>query len=192
METHTKATAGEARRQDLLAILRRTGTPVAGGELAQRLRVSRQIVVQDVALLRARGHRILATPRGYLALEERARVSTSIAARHTGLAELEDELATVVGLGGTVVDITVEHPLYGEIRGMLMIRSEEDVEAFVTRMRESGAVPLSALTHGVHLHSIEASSEGALTEVIHALRAKGYLVEGEGGGENSLAPRDMP
>ncbi len=187
-----KGSGGEARRQNLLAILRRTEAPVAGGELAQRLGVSRQVVVQDVALLRARGQRILATPRGYLALEGGVRVSASVASRHTGLVELEDELATVVALGGTVVDIAVEHPLYGEIRGMLMVRNHEDVKSFVTRLRESGAAPLSALTQGVHLHTIEAESDAALTEIIAALREKGYLVESEGGGENSLAPRNSP
>jgi transcriptional regulator of NAD metabolism len=187
-----RGSGGEARRQNILAILRRTGGPVAGAELAQSLRVSRQVVVQDVALLRARGHRILATPHGYLALEGGARVSTSIAARHTGLVELEDEMATVVALGGTVVDITVEHPLYGEIRGMLMVRSHDDVRAFVARLRESGAAPLSSLTRGVHLHTLEAESDAALAQIVRALREKGYLVEGESGGENSLAPRDSP
>lgn len=187
-----RGSGGEARRQNILVILRRSGVPVAGGELAQRLQVSRQVVVQDVALLRARGHRILATPHGYLALEGGARVSMSIAARHAGLVELEDEMATVVALGGTMVDITVEHPLYGELRGMLMVRNHDDVRAFVTRLRESGAAPLSSLTQGVHLHTIEAESDEVLTQILAALREKGYLVESEGAGENSLAPSESP
>ncbi len=165
---------------------------MAGADLAQRLRVSRQVVVQDVALLRARGNRILATPHGYLVLEGGGKVSTSIAARHTGLVELEDEMATVVALGGTMVDITVEHPLYGEIRGMLMIRSHDDVRNFVARLRESGAAPLSSLTQGVHLHAIEAESETALTQILGALREKGYLLESSAGNENSLAPPASP
>jgi len=187
-----RGTGGESRRQNLLAILRRAGAPVAGADLAQRLRVSRQVVVQDVALLRARGHRILATPHGYLALEGGGKVSSSIAARHAGLVELEDEMATVVALGGTLVDITVEHPLYGEIRGMLMIRNHDDVRTFVARLRESGAAPLSSLTQGVHLHTIEAGSEAALAQILAALREKGYLLEGGAGKENSLAPSQLP
>ena len=73
---------------------------MVGSDLARRLDVSRQVIVQDVALLRARGHKILATPRGYLMLDDGPRASTQVACRHTGFEEMEDELSTIVRLGG--------------------------------------------------------------------------------------------
>src|SRR3989304_1110796 len=170
--------SGEDRRRGILSVLRRSGSPGVGSDLARRLDVSRQVIVQDIALLRARGHKILATPRGYLMLDAgpRAstqgacrhtrfeemeggapppprrgylmlaagpRASTQVACRHTSFEEMEDELSTIVGLGGTAIDVVVEHPLYGEIRGLLMLKTQEDVLSFVARMRGSGAAPRS-------------------------------------------------
>lgn len=175
--------SGEERRRGIVGLLRRAGSPVVGSELAKRLDVSRQVIVQDIALLRARGHKILATPRGYLMLNEGPQVSAAVACRHSTYDEMEDELSTIVGLGGTVIDVMVEHPLYGEIRGPLMLRTQEDVLSFVTRLRESGAEPLSRLTKGVHLHTLGVPDGATLLKVTEALRKRGYLLEG--GGEES-------
>ncbi|MEK6666628.1 MAG: transcription repressor NadR [candidate division NC10 bacterium] len=177
--------SGEDRRRGILSVLRRSGSPVVGSDLARRLDVSRQVIVQDIALLRARGHKILATPRGYLMLDDGPRASTQVACRHTSFEEMEDELSTIVGLGGTAIDVVVEHPLYGEIRGLLMLKTQEDVLSFAARMRASGAEPLSRLTKGVHLHTLGAPDEATLVKIREALRAKGYLLEGQEGGEAS-------
>jgi transcriptional regulator of NAD metabolism len=177
--------SGEDRRRGILSVLRRSGSPVVGSDLARRLDVSRQVIVQDIALLRARGHKILATPRGYLMLDDGPRASTQVACRHTSFEEMEDELSTIVGLGGTAIDVVVEHPLYGEIRGLLMLKTQEDVLSFAARMRASGAEPLSRLTKGVHLHTLGAPDEATLQKIRAALRAKGYLLEGQEGGEAS-------
>ena len=166
-------------------MLRRAGSPVVGSDLARRLDVSRQVIVQDIALLRARGHKILATPRGYLMVDDGPRASTHVACRHTTFEEMEDELSTIVGVGGTVLDVVVEHPLYGEIRGLLMLKSQEDVLSFMARMRASGAEPLARLTKGVHLHTLGAPDEAILQKIRDALRAKGYLLEAQEGGEVS-------
>ena len=163
-------------------MLRRSGSPVVGSDLAKRLDVSRQVIVQDIALLRARGHKIPATPRGYLMLDDGPRVNASVACRHSSFEEMEDELSTIVGLGGTVVDVAVEHPLYGEIRGLLMLRTQDDVASFMARMRASGAEPLSRLTKGVHLHTLGAPDEATLQKLTEALRSKGYLLEAQEGG----------
>ena len=171
---------GEERRRGIVTLLRKANSPVAGSDLAKRLDVSRQVIVQDTALLRARGHKILATPRGYLILSDGPQVSASVACRHATYEEMEDELSTIVGLGGTVLDVWVEHPLYGEIRGLLMLRTRDDVAGFMARMRASGAEPLWRLTRGMHLHTLGAPDGATLQKVREALREKGYLLEGGG------------
>lgn len=173
--------SGEERRREILALLKRAEAPVVGSELARRLDVSRQVIVQDVALLRARGNRILATARGYVMLEEGPRINTSVACRNNAtFEEMEDELSTIVGLGGTVIDVVVEHPLYGEIRGPLRLETQEDVLSFMARMKATGAEPLSRLTRGAHVHTLGAPDEATLRKITEALRQKGYLCEGRG------------
>ena len=51
--------SGEKRRENLLKILQESTNPVSGTELAEKFNVSRQIVVQDIALLRAKNHEII-------------------------------------------------------------------------------------------------------------------------------------
>lgn len=168
---------GDERRQHIVTILRDSGRPVTGGELAARAGVSRQVIVQDVALLRARGEEVVATPQGYLLAERLAPMAqrTVLACRH-GREETDDELTTLVDLGVRVIDVIVEHPIYGELRGMLALESREDVRHFVRRLHESGAALLSALTKGVHLHTVEASRPEMLDRAREALRNKGYLL----------------
>src|SRR5947209_1309616 len=122
-QTHA---AGVERRDKLMCMLRQSIEPISGNELAEALCVSRQIVVQDCAILRAAGQDVIATPRGYTVPPEPANIRAVIASRHdrdrTGV-----ELRTMVDHGLKVIDVIVEHPLYGELRGPLMISSREDV-----------------------------------------------------------------
>lgn len=172
----------EARRQALMELLRRSAEPLPGGRLAERLGVSRQVIVQDVTVLRARGAPILATPRGYL-LTEPARPDPRYACRRVlavshGPDDIEAELDAVCDLGGRVVDVIVEHPLYGELRGLVMTASRADVDEFVANLRASGAAPLLTLTGGPHLHTVEAASEERLDAIARRLRELGFLMEG--------------
>ena len=57
---------GEARREQLLQMLRDSTAPISGSVLARSLGVSRQVIVQDIALLRAVNKDILATTKGYV------------------------------------------------------------------------------------------------------------------------------
>jgi transcriptional regulator of NAD metabolism len=166
------------RRQRILKLLGETNTAVTGTELARRLSVSRQVIVQDVAILRAAGTDVLATPQGYvLGSQLRAAAHrTVVACRHTR-EQVEDELLVLVDSGVTVVDVVVEHPLYGEIRAPLWLRSRADVRAFMTQLEESQASLLSSLTRGVHLHTLEASEAAALGRAKAALAAHGYLLD---------------
>jgi uncharacterized protein len=91
--------------------------------------------------------------------------------------QIQDELSTIVDLGGSVKDVVIEHPVYGEFRADLMINSPSDLRAFMAKMQKEQAEPLSSLTEGIHLHTIEADSDDVLDRIEQALKVKGYLVE---------------
>ncbi|MCR4440999.1 MAG: transcription repressor NadR [Peptococcaceae bacterium] len=167
----------EERRERLLWLLREREKPVSGGNLAELLGVSRQVVVHDIAILRAKGEDIMATPQGYVLFTGMKRKPCKVfAVRHTP-EEIEDELKTIIIYGGKVLDVIVEHPLYGELRGMLMLASLADLQEFMTKYRSYEAKPLSALTGGVHLHSVEADNEQRLLTIEEELRKKNYLLD---------------
>ncbi len=168
----------QARRQEILAYLQAAGGPVPGRALAERFGVSRQIIVQDISVLRAAGHPIMATARGYIWLpaREHARARMVVAVRHSP-EQTQDELERLVDAGVTVIDVIVEHPIYGEVRGQLMHSSRSDVHAFMEQLRETGAHLLSELTEGVHLHTLEADDLARLEAARSALREAGYLIE---------------
>lgn len=171
-----------ARRRALVEVLRRAGEPVPGARLAEQLGVSRQVIVQDVTVLRAAGEPILATPRGYLwnrpAPPDPQYACRRVMAVSHGPDDIEAELNAVCDLGGRVVDVIVEHPLYGELRGLVMTASRADVQEFVANLKASGAAPLLALTGGPHLHTIEAPSQARLDAIAGRLRELGFLIEG--------------
>lgn len=167
----------EERRARILELLRATEGPVTGAELAEQLGVSRQVIVQDIAVLRAAGEEILASPRGYYLLPHAGAAHRAVVAvRHTR-EQTEDELTTLVDLGVEVVDVVVEHAMYGELRGSLRIASREDVRQFMAQLEETGARLLCELTDGLHLHTLEARRPELLERAREALRERGYLVE---------------
>ncbi len=165
------------RRKELSGILAAAEEPVSASALAQRLNVSRQVIVGDVALLRASGEQIIATPRGYLVSRESAGVRHTIACAHAGGEAMEAELNALVDCGCTVLDVIVDHPVYGQLTGQLSIGSRYDVEIFRQRIEESGARPLSALTEGIHLHTLACPSEAAFHRAVRKLRELGILLE---------------
>lgn len=164
------------RREYIKDELLKSFKPIKGNILAQNLGVTRQIIVKDIAIIRAEGINIIATPEGYvLSDRENSRLKKVIAVSHKA-SDIEDELTTIVKYGGTVIDVIIEHALYGELRGMLMIKSLFDVQNFVKRCNKSNAEPLSLLTGGIHLHTIEAESEEIINKIIKELDEKHYLI----------------
>ena len=165
------------RTEQLIKILQRSEHPVTGTELSRKLKVSRQIIVQDVALLRAAGTEILATPQGYVLLKH-----DGPQAKHAVLAvqhspdQTETELCILVDNGLKVIDVIVEHPLYGELRGYLMLQCRADVQAFMNRLKVERATLLSALTGGVHLHTVEYEDAVGLEQARTALAQQGLIV----------------
>lgn len=164
-----------SRRQAILDRLRTADRPVSASALAAGLNVSRQIIVGDIALLRAGGAEISATPRGYVLPLATDGITRTIACRHT-LAQTGQELDILVDNGCTVLDVIVEHPVYGQLTGQLQISSRYDVEQFLARIRDSDAAPLSMLTGGLHLHTLCCPNEDAYTRACAALKAAGLLL----------------
>lgn len=163
---------GENRRREILARLKRQDAPLSAGALAKELTVSRQIIVGDVALLRAGGAEIVATPRGYVLTRREDGARETVACRHTA-EETRRELELMVDQGAEVLDVIVEHAVYGQITGQLRLRSRYDVEMFMAQSELSP--PLSALTGGVHLHTLRAPSQEILERTKEALREAGFL-----------------
>ena len=167
----------EERRQVILNILNHSAQPVSATALASRFSVSRQIIVGDVALLRAAGAEISATPRGYVILPAATGLVRQIAVQHNA-AGMEAELNVIVDHGCTVVDVIVEHPVYGQLTGPLQVSNRYEVRQFLDRCAKSDAQPLSNLTEGIHLHTLSCPDKGALDRVRAALREMGFLLEG--------------
>jgi transcriptional regulator of NAD metabolism len=133
--------------------------------------------VQDVAILRASGREIIATPQGYRLPEASAHTHRKvIAARHEP-ERTEEELQILVDHGVKVLDVIVEHPLYGELRGSLMIESRADLKDFLRQVRSTHAPLLLSLTNGVHLHTVEASRPEMISRATAELREKGFLLK---------------
>jgi transcriptional regulator of NAD metabolism len=167
---------GSKRREHLVKIIKENGEPISGGELSRRLGVSRQVIVQDIALLRAAELNIISTTRGYLIYPaDSTRVKRIYKVRHT-TEQIEDELCTIVDNGGKILDVLVTHEIYGEITTALIIRNRQDVYDFVRKVREKKIVPLKELTDGIHQHTVEADSEETLDRIDQALKEKGYLI----------------
>ena len=167
----------ETRRQKILKLLSHHN-PVTGKQLGEKFEVSRQVIVQDIALLRARGYYIIATPQGYINQSDNQAEDSytfTIASKHEEEG-IQEELATIVDLGGTILDVIVEHPIYGELKGQLIIKSRRDIQSFMNRLQGAKANPLSTLTEGIHLHTIKAPDREAITEIKNALNAKNFLV----------------
>lgn len=167
---------GNERRQEILGILNKN--PVSASSLAAKLGVSRQVIVSDIALLRASGHPVVSTPRGYVIDEggRRKGVLKVITCRHLHEG-LEDELFTIIDHGATVLDVIVEHSVYGQIQLNLNLSSRYDCEEFLKNLRESNAAPLAELTDGVHFHTILCPDEQCYERIVEDLRKQGIFIE---------------
>ena len=167
------------RREGILSVLKDNGAPVSAGTLARRFSVSRQVIVGDVALLRAANQPIAATPRGYILEGGRSRpggLIRTIACRH-GRDDITRELYAVVDNGCGVLDAIVEHAVYGQISGRLEVFSRFDADDFVRKLKKSRSLPLCNLTGGVHLHTISCPDEAAYARVLERLKQENILFE---------------
>lgn len=166
----------EQRKKIIIKMLKESKKPLIGGYLAEKLGVSRQIIVQDIALLRAENINIVSTARGYIFYDKNQYINKRVITVHHEKDSIEDELTTIVDFGGKVLDVIIEHPIYGEMTGSLMIESRRDVKEFMEIMKRNSTVPLLKLTKNRHMHTIAAKNEVVLDEIENELMKKGYLL----------------
>lgn len=163
------------RREEIIKMLIENNKAIKGTELASLFGVTRQIIVKDIAILRAEGNTIIATPDGYIYNKNTNKVKSIIAVNHNQN-EIIDELKIVVKYGGIIEDVIIEHPLYGEIRGNLMIKNLNDLNNFEIEFENKSIKPLSNLTNGIHLHTIVADDEENIKLIKRELKEKGLLL----------------
>lgn len=167
---------GIERRMEIQKILSEAAKPVSATSLAEKFAVSRQVIVGDIALIRAAGTEVSATPRGYVLPRNGEGITCTIACQHDNDG-IEKELQIIVDNGCTAVDVLVEHPVYGVLSGQLSVSSRYDVGEFMKSVAEFGAKPLSGLTDGVHFHTIKCPDAEAHKRVLADLAEAGILLE---------------
>ena len=167
---------GETRRQQIIQLLEENTQPLSGTVLAKRFGVSRQVIVQDIALLKSKGRQIISTYRGYILNQSKAACERVYWVQHTN-EQIEDELNTIVDNGGRVCSVVVQHEVYGKISVDLPVHSRRQVKEFVEEVEKGKARPLKELIKdGVHGHLVQAENEKTLDEIENELRKKGYLL----------------
>lgn len=166
------------RKEALIQLLKESQKPMNGQSLAEHFHVTRQIIVQDIAVLRADGAPILSTNRGYIYKENKANpfVHKLFKVKHKE-EDMEQELLAIVDNGGRVQNILIDHPVYGEIETLLKLSCRRDVEHFLNQVKTCDFRPLSELTDGIHYHLIEAENKQDLLYIEKALDQLGYLVK---------------
>lgn len=166
--------SGDIRRKKIIEYMCAGQEPLSGTSLAESFGVSRQVIVQDVALLRAEGYDILSTNRGYI-LERPCTITRVFKVCHTD-ADIEKELNCIVDLGGIVQDVFVNHKAYGRVSAQLNIASRRDVDLFIQAIKTGKSTPLKNVTSNYHYHTVEAASKEILDEIEAALKKLGFLV----------------
>ncbi|MGE6751901.1 transcription repressor NadR [Rossellomorea sp. NPDC071047] len=174
-----KKILGDERRQWILDKLITKQAPVTGGDLAKQTNVSRQVIVSDITLLKAKGEPIIATSQGYLympASNQETLIERTVACQHTP-ERSEEELFLLVDHGVTVKDVKIEHGVYGDLTASIMVSNRKEVEQFMNKIEDTGASFLSELTDGVHLHTLMAPNEETLEKAENALQEAGFLIQ---------------
>lgn len=167
--------SGEERRGKIIQALKNSDKAVSATTLAKEFDVSRQVIVQDVALLRANGKNIFSTNRGYL-IQEDEETTRVFKVQHED-DEVEKELTTIVDLGGTVEDVFVYHKVYGVLRAEMNIKSRMDIYKYLEDIRSGKSSLLKNVTSGYHYHTIRADSEEILDLIQSQLQEKGFLAK---------------
>ena len=153
------------RRQEIIKLLHNSTKPIKGNEIAIKYNVTRQVIVRDIAILRAKNNEIIATPDGYIINRDNNLIKAIIAVNHSE-EDMFKEMNIIIKYGGIIEDVIVEHPLYGEMKGMLMIKKYKEYDAKL----------LSVLTNGVHLHTISVDSEENLQLIMKELKEENFII----------------
>ena len=162
------------RRKGIVNLLLSTKEPISGSELAQKFNISRQIIVQDITVLKGTGYEILSTSKGYI-MQKSPLAERVFKVRHT-TEQTEDELSCIINLGGTVVDVFVWHKVYGRIDATLNIFSTMHIKQFLEGVRSGQSTELMHITGGYHYHTVRADNEATLDRIGTALAERNYIV----------------
>ncbi|OZM57845.1 transcription repressor NadR [Lottiidibacillus patelloidae] len=178
MKEAEKKILGEKRRSMLLQWLKESEQPLTGSELSNRTNVSRQVIVQDISLLKARNEPIMATAQGYVYFQHtKTDKPNKVVVSNHPPEKTEEELNIIVDFGVTVKDVTIEHPIYGDLTASLMLKNRHDVAMFIDKFTSTNASLLSELTDGVHLHTLEAEKMEQIDQACAALKQAGFILE---------------
>lgn len=159
----------QQRRQEILRSLS-SGEKIKGDQFAKKYEVTRQVIVKDIAILRAEGHQIVSTPRGYFIHQEIGRHIFVLKNEHPATLEaMAAELRCIVEHGGVIVDVIIEHQVYHEIRIVLDLHTQKDIDIFMMKFAKSGDAPLLVLTKGLHYHTITVDTKKQEQEILQAL-----------------------
>lgn len=167
--------SGEERRGKIIQALKNSDKAVSATTLAKEFDVSRQVIVQDVALLRANGKNIFSTNRGYL-IQEDEETTRVFKVQHED-DEVEKELTTIVDLGGTVEDVFVYHKVYGVLQAEMNIKSRMDIRNYMEEIRSGKSSLLKNVTSGYHYHTVRAERVEILDMIQEELQKKGLLAK---------------
>ena len=163
------------RRSEIYKILSESKEAVSAGAIAEIFGVTRQIIVKDIGILKAEKYDIIPTSKGYILNRKNVKFTRSIYVCHSA-EQMEDELCTIVDLGGRALTTHIEHSVYGAIDETLNIKCRKDIVKFLQNINNEGCQPLLRLTNGRHTHLIEADDEETLDEICQVLKEKGYLI----------------
>lgn len=166
----------EERRNLILNMLQASDSSISATTLANKFSVTRQIIVADIALLRAAGHSITADNKGYKLNTINKDLIKKIVVQHSK-DDVNNELYAVVDNGGKVIDVIIEHPIYGQISVELNLSSRYEVNEFIEKLNTTNSNPLSLLTEGIHIHTIEIPNEQAFERIKNQLSKLGILIE---------------
>lgn len=166
---------GQQRREEIKKLLLSSSEAISGAALAKEYGVSRQVIVQDIALLRANGLDIISTNHGYV-LQSEPETSRVFKVQHT-TEEALDELFLFVDFGGTVKDVFIFHKVYGTVRAELDISSRQDARDFMDTIASGKSSLLMNVTDGYHYHTIVARNEEVLDRIQEELQKKGFLAK---------------
>ena len=167
--------SGEKRREEMLTVLRQSAKPVSGAALARNFAVSRQVVVQDIALLRAQKQEIISTNKGYL-LKESSPNHRIFKVHHTD-EEMEEELNLIVDYGGKIEDEFVYHKVYNVIRVEMGLKSRREIKEYMEKLKSGKSKSLKDVTSDYHYHTVTAESEEFLDQIQEELQKRGFLAE---------------
>ena len=167
----------EQRREKIISVLQMSDQPITATRLANEFSVTRQIIVADIALLRAGGHHIRAEHKGYVLEKSDSHAILKRVVVNHGNNDVKNELYVIVDNGGQILDVIIQHSVYGKIVAELNLSSRYDVDRFIKRINETDSKPLLLLTEGLHIHTIAVRDEESFQNIVGQLRALHILVE---------------